>query len=747
MKTILLALVLTAVSLEAQTPPVPASAATNRIEALRRALRESGATNVPSTIPSPPGPTAPRVMPTQTAAQTPAVGQAPPTQPPRATVTTPTPAAPAGALPSPAAPAPTAVPVTSPAAAGPEEEIIPAGGLINFASADISQVLDIYSKLVNRTILRPSTLPVATIVLKTQTDLTRQEAIQALDAVLALNGVSMIPVSDKFVKALPLAQANASGAPLSTNTASELPELGSYVTHIVQTKYLKPSELSPSLAPFQSMATAVLPIDTSGLLVLRDNAENVKRMLEMVERIDISVPSEFISEVIPIKFAKAEDIASALNSLSSGGGGTTVGTRATAPSTTTGARPGQPGYGQPGYGQLGQPNIPGTPTSGTPSGGGSFSDRLRNIIQRASASGSLEILGETKIIADIRSNSLLIFAMRQDMAMIKDIINKLDVVLAQVLIETIIMDVSLDDSWALGISAAQTPREFSGDFSGAGGMNLKRFTDVAGGGSSGGGTNAFSDLVGTGLRYFGKLDDDIFIQLEAAASESRVNVIQKPRIQTSHATPASIFIGSTVPYVSSTYYGGGYAGGPSSSFQQLRVGIGLNVTPFINADGLVVMKIDETIDEISGSTAITGVGDVPNTTSRTLSAEVAVHDGETIILGGFIRNSETKTKSGVPILKDIPLLGYLFRSTGDAKERKELIVLMRPTVLRTPELAAAHVEVEKSRLPGVRQAERDINELERRALEKEKRKGFEQPTPFTPEELRSFSKPTTTTEP
>ena len=662
----------------------------------------------------------------------------------------PTPTVPAGAVsPTPTGPtAPTGVQPGATSAAAPaappkEEEIIPAGGLIDFASADIGQVLTIYSKLVNRTILRPSTLPAASIILKTQTDLTKQEAIQALDAVLALNGISMIPVNEKFVKALPLNLANAAGAAVNTNDASLLPELGSYVTHIVQTKYLKPSEMAPSLSPFQSMATAVLPVDTSSILVLRDNAENVKRMLEMVERLDVAVPSEFLSEVIPIKFAKAEDIASALNSLSSGGGGASIGqSRTGAGGTTRGARTGQPNY----PGQPGQPNqpmaTPGSPATGTPSAGGTFSDRLRNIIQRASASGDLEIIGQTKIIADIRSNSLLIFAARQDMAMIKDIVSKLDVVLAQVLIETIIMDVSMDNSWALGISAAQTPRQFSGDFSGAGGMNMQRFTDLFGGSS--GATNAFSDLVGSGLRYFGKVDDDIFIQLQAAASDGRVNVIQKPRIQTSHATPASIFIGSTVPYVSSTYYGGGYAGGPSSSFQQLRVGIGLNVTPFINADGLVVMQIDETIDEISGSTAITGVGDVPNTTSRTLSAEVAVHDRETIILGGFIRNSQTKSKSGVPILMDIPLLGYLFRSTGDAKERKELIVLMRPTVLRTPELAAAQVEVEKSRLPGVRAAEEEVNRLERKALERDQRKSSKTPK-FKPVETPSSDKPETTT--
>lgn len=731
MKTIFLVLLLTALGLGAQTPPpAPADSSTDRLEALRRALRGGSATNQPAV----PG------TPVQ------AVPQPPVTLQPSAAQTPPaaTPAVPAGAVPRAAAATPVGIPAgATPAAAtttsADDEKITP--GMIDFASADVSQVLTIYSKLVNRTILRPSTLPTATIVLKTETDLTRREAIQALDAVLALNGISMIPVNEKFVKALPLNLANAAGAAFSSLEASELPELGSYVTHIVQTKYLKPSELAPVLSPFQSMATAVLPVDSSGILVLRDNAENVKRMLEMIERVDISVPSEFLSEVIPIKFAKAEDIASALNSLSTGGGGTSVGQARTG--TARGAtRPGGSTY----PGQPGLPNqpmaTPGTPAAGTPSSTGTFSDRLRNIIQRASASGDLEILGQTKIIADIRSNSLLIFASRHDMAMIKDIVSKLDVVLAQVLIETIIMDVSMDTTWALGISAAQTPRQFSGDFSGAGGMNMRRFTDIAGGGSGTSGTNAFTDLIGTGLRYFGKAGDDIFIQLEAAASDGKVNVIQKPRIQTSHATPASIFIGSTVPYVSSTYYGGGYAGGPSSSFQQLRVGIGLNVTPFINADGLVVMQIDETIDEISGSTAITGVGDVPNTTSRTLSAEVAVQDRETIILGGFIRNSQTKNRSGVPILMDIPLLGYLFRSTGDSKERKELIVLMRPTVLRTPELAAAHVEVEKLRLPGVRAAEQEIDRLERRALERDQQQRFKSPT-FQPEPPPSSFNPDT----
>jgi general secretion pathway protein D len=210
--------------------------------------------------------------------------------------------------------------------------------------------------------------------------------------------------------------------------------------------------------------------------------------------------------------------------------------------------------------------------------------------------------------------------------------------------------------------------------------------------------------------------------------------------------------------VTSTYYGGGFAGGPSSSYQQLRVGIQLSVTPFINPDGLVVMKIDEAIDEIGPKpVAITGVGDVPTTVNRTLSAELAVRDGETVILGGFIRNSDTKNRSGVPFLKDIPLLGTLFSSRTSTKERKELMVLMRPTVLKTPEIAARQVVVEKKSLPGIQRAEAESQVEERKLLSqeasraeaaersegqkplsKDKKELFDRVTPVSPEEKKAL---------
>ncbi len=620
---------------------------------------------------------------------------------------------------------------------------------INLRGMDLENVLNLYAEMVNRSVLRSPTLPTPIFFFVNQTPLTRAEAIQAFQAMFAMNAVAVIEVGEKFLKVVGAAEAIAAGQkPMIVTNATELGELGQYVTHIVQLKYAKPSELLPVLTPFQKMANAIFPIDSSQILVLRDFTENVKRMLEMIQKVDVTVQSEFESRVIAIKFAKAEDIASALSSLSGSGSATTVGTR---PAGTTGgaagmgARPGLGGYQQGGMGMQNQQGGFGSNPTGQPSAGGSFSDRINSIISRAaktSGSGDFQIIGPNKIVADVRSNSLMIFASRNDIMTITNIIAQLDIVLAQVVIETIIMDVGLDTSFSFGVSGIQTPMQFGNTNFGAGGMNANKFFDFAGASN----TNAAGDLLGSGLKYFGKVNEDIYLSVAAMASDGRINVIQKPRIQTSHATPASIFIGNTVPYVSSTYYGGGYGGGPSSSYQQLSVGIGLNVTPFINADGLVVMKIDETIDEISSYTKIDN-NSVPNTSHRTISAEVAVRDRETILLGGFIRNQESKNKSGVPYLKDIPLLGTLFSSKDSTKSRKELMVLMRPTVLRTPELASMHVAEEKAEMPMIRAAEADAAKTERELAGKSARNRSAKGTPFTPEETKLYGNPSVTPAP
>jgi general secretion pathway protein D len=657
----------------------------------------------------------------------------------------------------------------------PDEEMI-APGLIDFEGVELNQVLEIYAKLVNRTLLRGA-LPQAQVILKTQTPLTKTEAIEALQAVLALNGVSLVNIGDKFVKVLPSDQAGTSGGELDRSGSTNLPDLGSYVTHVVQLRYVKPSEMVPVIQPFSKLANSILPIDGNGILVLRDYAENVKRMLEMIEQIDVSVPAEYVSEVIPIRYAKVDDIASALNALGGGGGGATVsigtsagsgqisglaGSRSGIGGGIGGMSSGVGGVGGGGYQSGGtggssafggqtRPMGGATTPNGTPGTGTSFQQRLNNIINATSGGGGgaggkqdqIQLFGQTKIIPNESSSSLLIYATRADLEVIKGIIAKLDVPLAQVLVEAVIIDYSLGpNTFNFGVSVAQNPSSLSsgGSVLGGGGVNngntfasfvqsVTSSTNSAGlltspittiTSSLGTNGSSFANALPSGSSYFANIGSTWDVALTAAAADSHASVIQRPRIQTSQAKAAQFFVGDTVPYVTGNSYGTAYGSGVS--YSQLSVGVELDVTPFINPDGLVVMDIQQEIDDLNGYTTIANVGNVPNTIKRTLNAEIAVKDRDTVMLGGFIKSNKSTSRSGVPWLMDIPILGNLFTQRSDSKAREELIVLMRPTVLKTPELAAKNTFKEEQRLPGVSAAAGESAAEERKLIDAQRKR-------------------------
>jgi len=605
-------------------------------------------------------------------------------------------------------------------------------GLIKFQEADLSQVLDIYQELTGRTILRPATLPQVKITIRSQTELTRKEAINALDSILSLNQITMLPQGEKFVKAVPTQQAGQEARAFNTTSVEDLPEAGSFVVQIVKLKNTAPSDVAEALQPFAKNPQAILAIDDSGIVILRDNAENVKRMMEVLEQVDVVPVQEFESVVIPIKYALAGDIAQVLSSLTEGGSATTVGSGgaggaglgggSTLGSRATGSLGGLGGFGNTGgnyggnYGGRNSSVYPRALNAAAPAAAGagsrsSFQERLRGIVSRAASGGGgseFTVLGETQIIADERTNSLLIFAAKKDIPTIKDIVEKLDVVLPQVLIEAIIMEVTLDDSFDFGVSWLQRPQQ-AGDFDFSG-VSIGQDTSLVEDPSAL--TNILSNI--SGLRYFGKFNDDFDVALRASASDSRVDLLSRPRIQTSHAVEANLFVGETRPFITGTYFGGIGANGSSSQYQQLQIGITLSVLPLVNVDGLVVMDISQRIQNVSGTTPIDG-NDVPITADKEARAKVAVRDRETIMLGGFISTDSRDSESGVPFLKDIPLLGFFFKGSSKANARRELVVLIRPTVLPTPKEAAVVANEEKAKLPGIIAAESkyELNEKQR----------------------------------
>jgi general secretion pathway protein D len=597
--------------------------------------------------------------------------------------------------------------------------------VMNFPNAPLIQIFDLYAQLTGRLPLYPSQLQTQTITLITPPDLhlTPEEAVLAIEAALALNGVTLVPMGERFVKAVPAAQSIMEGGPISDVDGEALPEAEQFVTQVVQLQVALPSEVAAVFASFSKTPGGIVPIDSSMILILRDYSTNVKRMLELIERIDVQPESNYVLEVIPIKYGKVTDFYTTMNALVGGpaslGVGTGVGTavgagglRGTLPTTgarglgSTGTRgigtgmrgaTGLQSGGQRGMVQPYQVAAP-TPTAAQTT----FQQRLQQIVSRAATGDQVELLSDARIVPDERSNSLIVYANRKDMTMITNIVSKVDVLLAQVLIEGIVMAVNIGDGLEVGVSWLQRPRQFGSDFSGAGLIN-------SGNPFLAGLTN-FPAGQPSGFSYFGRIGDDLEFSARAFARDSNVRILQRPRVQTSHAVPGMFFSGSTVPYVTGVIdYGGAIGGGfgTRSQVQQIEVGVRLEVVPYITPDGLVVLDIFQDISQLGEFVRIDN-NDVPTTTSRNAQATLSVRDGETIMLGGYIEDNRTSGKSGVPVLKDIPLLGALFRSKSRSNSRTELILLMHVTILKNPEDAGEQVERAKLQLPGITAAEAEF---------------------------------------
>lgn len=178
----------------------------------------------------------------------------------------------------------------------------------------------VYGPLVKRTVLRAQALPQVKISIDTQTTLTESEEVQMWDTVLALNGITMIPQGEKFVTAVPVAQALQEGAQFSNKPADQYAEASQFVTHVVQLKHVAIEEAVPIIIPFAKNAQGIVALASTKTLVLRDYAINVKRMLEILAKVDIEVEEDFQLEVIPIKYGKVDEIYATLTSVISGGG-------------------------------------------------------------------------------------------------------------------------------------------------------------------------------------------------------------------------------------------------------------------------------------------------------------------------------------------------------------------------------------------------------------------------------------------
>jgi general secretion pathway protein D len=263
------------------------------------------------------------------------------------------------------------------------------------------------------------------------------------------------------------------------------------------------------------------------------------------------------------------------------------------------------------------------------------------------------------------------------------------------------------DSMNLGVNAVQHAKQWSGDFRGAGVINN--------GGLFSGLTN-FPNAQPDGFSYLATINDDFDVAVNAIARDSKIKIISRPRIHTSHAMPGYFFIGETVPYVTGSYdYGGVGTVASRSIVNEREIGLTLEVTPIITPEGMVIMEIMQQFDQ-RGADVFIDENPIPVVNSRSASSFLTVRNGDLIMLGGFISETRSNSKGGVPFLKDIPGLGVLFRSSAKSNDRNELILLLKATVLDSPEEAAFLAEQERIMTPGIREAEHEFEKSDTKRL-------------------------------
>lgn len=276
----------------------------------------------------------------------------------------------------------------------------------------------------------------------------------------------------------------------------------------------------------------------------------------------------------------------------------------------------------------------------------------------------------TRIFPDEIANTIIIYATPKDYELISRTITKIDVVPRQVMIEALVAEVTLTDKLKFGIEwFLKSGFKFEG-------------TPLTGLTSFGAQQLSFDPAAPLALSgfSFAAIDAANVVRglLQTLASESKVKVLASPHIMASDNREAKIQVGKQVPVQTSTTLSAG--GETVYSIQYRDTGVVLKVKPHINEGGLVSLEISQ---EVSSVDPESGVGDNPIISNRSAETHVVVQNEETIVIGGLIQENKGASREGIPILKDIPLLGYLFGYTNQSTERTELVVMITPKVVKS----------------------------------------------------------------
>lgn len=406
------------------------------------------------------------------------------------------------------------------------------------------------------------------------------------------------------------------------------------MVRILTTLTQQDKQADPAVKP----ATVIADERSNSVLIGGDKSERQK-LLDIISQLDVPLSDDGATQVVYLRYASAENLAPILE-----------------------------GYAQ-------QADAAGRPTAAGPA-------------QAAPGGGGFD--GRTRIIADKDTNALVITGSPKAMRAVKNVIAQLDIKRSQVLVEAVIAEVSASTSSKLGIDWAV----FNDNRIAAAGILDPSTLTAIGGALSGSAAGRASALgaVGTGLTAIGGADNrpggtSFAVLLKALQGDGDTNVLSTPSVVATDNEESEISVGQEVPFLTGRFSNTGASNvgttgvvNPFQTIERKDVGLTLGITPQINEGNNVKLKLNLEISSLAASTS--AASDLI-TNKRTVSTTVTVESGQILVLGGLIDDNVQDSVSGIPFLSRLPLIGGLFQFRSVNKQKRNLMVFIRPAVLRT----------------------------------------------------------------
>ena len=579
---------------------------------------------------------------------------------------------------------------------------------LNLKDAEINTLISTVSEVTGKNfIVDPRVKGKVTVISAAPMD--NQAVYETFLAVLQVQGFAAVPAGDA-IKIIPETNARSDGGIL-TRSGAGMP-LDDLVTYVYAVKNISAAQLVPILRPIMAQSAHLAAYPGNNMLLIVDRAGNVARLIEIIKKLDgggdrevqsIALENASASEVVRIlttliQQAKAADPSAATatviadersNAVLVGGEASererviSLIKRLDSPLKDTDSNtqviylryasaenlaPILEGYAQ-------QASAAGTPAGGTAA-------------PAASAGGSGAGFEKTRVLADKDNNALVITAPPKTMRQIKSVIEQLDIQRAQVLVQAIIAEVSQSKTSQLGLDFAVFNPEggavasiFDTATLSAIGNVVTTGTPLAGLGAIGQGIN----IGGGVIRNDGRSGTSFGVLLKALQGDSDSNVLSTPNLTSLDNEESEVSVGQEVPFLSGSFSntGGGNTGGSVNPFQTIErkdVGLKLNVTPQINVGGVVKLKIKLESSSVAAGTV--GTSSLV-TAKRTITNTVNVASGQVLVIGGLTDDNSNEGKQQIPLLGSIPVIGELFKSRNVSRMKRNLMVFIHPTVLRT----------------------------------------------------------------